>query len=101
MHRHRQSLVDCPQAKATPQILSPFIPSLKDLGFTGFSDKAVDAHNKSIRSLNRTVFPHTRRLEDRGITKGKDIPQIDELAVHPETLAAPELAQTPRLEASD
>ena len=64
-------------------------------------DKAVDAHNKSIRSLNRTVFPHTRKLEDRSITKGKDIPQIDELAVHPETLAAPELQRTPRLEASD
>ena len=64
-------------------------------------NKAVDAHNKSVRSLNRTVFPHTRKLEDRGITKGKDIPQIDELAVHPETLTAPELSETPRLEAGD
>ena len=72
MHRHRQALVDCPQAKATPQILSPFIPSLKDLGFTGFSDKYDPVYNNFRRKIDDRLEAEMRRTYDSFHRRGRD-----------------------------
>jgi DNA recombination protein RmuC len=63
-------------------------------------DSAVEAYNKTVGSLERTVLPHARKFENHGIT-GVEAPELRPVERQTRALAAPELVvdEQPSLEA--
>jgi DNA recombination protein RmuC len=59
---------------------------------------AVEAYNKAVGSLERTVFPQARRFHDLGAgSADRDLPELDPVEAVARAVQAPELAGPPRL----
>ncbi len=50
--------------------------------------RAVDAYNKTVGSLERSVLPQTRRFEELGAGSNREITQIDPVEQQPRSLSA-------------
>jgi DNA recombination protein RmuC len=55
-------------------------------------DKAVDAYNRSVGSLESRVLPAARRFKELGAAPGADIEELKTIQTVPRTLQSPELA---------
>ena len=61
---------------------------------------AVDAYNKAVGSLERSVLPQARRFQDLGVVGGsdKELAELEALSSVPRQPDTPELAPAPSLE---
>jgi DNA recombination protein RmuC len=59
---------------------------------------AVDAYNKAVGSLERSVLPQARRFQELGVVGGADkqVPELDTVDAGSRRLEAPEFATRPR-----
>jgi len=63
---------------------------------------AVEAYNKAVGSLERTVLPQARRFQDLGAgSADRDLPELGRVDAVARTVDAPELAGPPRLLAGE
>jgi DNA recombination protein RmuC len=53
-------------------------------------DKAVDAYNKAVASLEARVLPSARKLKELGAATGDELPEIEPVDESPRALTAPE-----------
>lgn len=54
-------------------------------------DKAVEAYNRSVGTLERQVLPQARKFRELGVTGGEEIPEIAPIEKQVRELNAPEL----------
>ena len=52
--------------------------------------QAMEAHNRSVGSLERNVFPAARRIEGYGVDTAKELPGVGEVDIMPRSLNVPE-----------
>jgi DNA recombination protein RmuC len=72
--------------------IRPFLAHLQGIGSA--LEKAVDAYNKAVASMEARVLPSARKLKELGAATGDEIPEIEPVDEAPRALAAAEANPT-------